>query len=155
MSETRDLTAPERAFLEQARTAVLATVAPNGLPRLVPICYVVAGGQSASAVVLSPLDEKPKRVVDPHDLERVRDILANPTVSLLVERWSEVWSQLAWLRLLGRAELLEPSGPDAAEHAAAVGALRAKYPQYEQHRLEDRPIIRIVVEGVRSWGAIG
>jgi PPOX class probable F420-dependent enzyme len=155
MRETRDLTASEHAFLEQARTAVLATVAPDGLPRLVPICFAVAGSKSGSAVVLSPLDEKPKRVVDPHDLERVRDIRTNPTVSLLVERWSEDWSQLAWLRLAGRAELIEPDGLDAAEHAAAVAALRAKYPQYEQHRLEDRPIIRIVVTGARSWGAIG
>jgi PPOX class probable F420-dependent enzyme len=93
--------------------------------------------------------------VEPRDLERVRDIRANPAVSLLVERWSEDWAQLAWLRLAGRAELIEPGGPDAPEHATAVAALRAKYPQYEQHRLEERPIIRIVVTGARSWGAIG
>ena len=33
--------AAERAFLESARTATLATIAPDGVPRLVPICFVV------------------------------------------------------------------------------------------------------------------
>ena len=35
------LSADQRAFLESARRAVLATIAPDGQPRLVPICFVV------------------------------------------------------------------------------------------------------------------
>jgi PPOX class probable F420-dependent enzyme len=155
MHREPDISNEERHFLARARTAVLATVAPDGAPRLVPICFVVSDGVDGRPVLHTPLDEKPKRVADPRDLERVRDIAANSTVGLLVDRWSEDWSQLGWLRLAGRAALIEPDGPAAAEHATAVEALRAKYPQYATHRLEERPIIRIVVEQARSWGDLG
>jgi PPOX class probable F420-dependent enzyme len=145
-----------RSFLAAARRAILATVAPDGAPRLVPICFVVADGDEGGRLVIhTPLDEKPKRVADPRELERVRDLARNPTVGLLVDRWSEDWSELGWLRLTGRAELLEPDGPAADEHATAVVALRRKYPQYGTHRLEERPIIRIVVDHARGWGELG
>jgi PPOX class probable F420-dependent enzyme len=142
----------ERAFLAAERTATLATIALDGVPRLVPVCFVL--GEAVEPVIYSPIDDKPKRVGDPHDLARVRDILARPDVSLLVDRWSEDWSALGWLRIQGRASLLEPSGaPD--EHGTAVTALRAKYPQYADHHLEDRPVIRIAVVATRSWGSLG
>jgi PPOX class probable F420-dependent enzyme len=145
------LTPPELDFLLGARTAVLATIDDGGVPRLVPICFVAT--DSPRLVLHSPLDEKPKRVADAHDLERVRDILERPEVALLIDRWSEDWSQLGWLRLRGRADLVEPDDAGAAnEHSAAVAALRRKYPQYETHRLEERPLIRIVIERSRSWG---
>ena len=150
MSTDSPLTPPEHAFLAAARSAVLATIAADGRPRLVPICFVV-GPPGDPPVVDTPLDEKPKSVADPRDLERVRDILARPEVGLLVERWSEDWSRLGWLRLDGRAALVEPGG---AGHAAALEALREKYPQYATHRLDERPLIRIAVERSRGWGAL-
>jgi PPOX class probable F420-dependent enzyme len=149
------LTPAESAFLVSARTAVLATIDDGGLPRLVPICFVAAD-TAGRVVIYSPLDEKPKRVADPHDLKRVRDILQRPEVALLVDRWSEDWSRLGWLRLHGIAGLVEPEEAAAAgEHLAAVASLRRKYSQYDTHRLEDRPLIRIVVERARSWGNLG
>jgi PPOX class probable F420-dependent enzyme len=142
----------ERAFLVAARTAVLATIDRARRPRLVPICFVVAGAETGVRIY-SPLDEKPKQSDDPLVLGRVRDILAHPEVWLLVDRWSEDWSQIAWLRLDGRADLLAPDAAEGhGEHAAAVASLRAKYPQYAAHHLEDRPIIRIAVERARNWG---
>ena len=138
------------AFLSAARTATLATIAGNGAPRLVPVCFVVARA-SDGIVIYTPLDEKPKRAADVRDLARVRDILARPDVALLVQRWSEDWSRLGWLRLRGTATLLEPDATDD-EHAAAVSALRATYPQYAAHRLEERPIIRIAIVASTSWG---
>jgi coenzyme F420-0:L-glutamate ligase/coenzyme F420-1:gamma-L-glutamate ligase len=148
------LTPTELAFLIGARTAVLATIDDGGVPRLVPICFVVS--ESPRLLLHSPLDEKPKQVVDPHDLERVRDILERPEVALLIDRWSEDWSRLGWLRLRGIADLVEPgASPTAHEHMTAVAALRGKYPQYETHRLEERPLIRIAIERSRSWGNLG
>ena len=132
-------------LLARARRAVLATIAPDGTPRLVPIAFAFADG-----VIYSALDEKPKRVSDPHDLARVRDISARPQVSVLVDQWDEDWTQLAWLRLVGRASLLESGVP---EHAVAVRLLRERYPQYASHRLEERPIIRIAVDKTSSWSA--
>jgi PPOX class probable F420-dependent enzyme len=139
------LTEADRRFLAAARTATLATVAADGRPRLVPICFVVVGD-----VVWSPLDEKPKAVRDVRSLARVRDILERPAVSLLVDRWSEDWSDLAWLRLAGRASLVEPE----LVPAPVVAALREKYRQYRDHRLEVRPMIAIAIERATSWAAI-
>ena len=133
------LSTDQRAFLESARRAVLATIAPDGRPRLVPICFVLAGD---APTLYTPIDDKPKRDDDPLALARVRDIVADPRVTVLVDRWDEDWTRLAWLRGEGRATLLEP-GAAPAEHAAAVAALREKYPQYATHRLDERPLIRI------------
>ena len=152
MTTPAELSAVDRAFLAAARTATLATISPDGLPRLVPVCFALV--DAAEDVIYSPIDDKPKTATDPRDLARVRDILARPDVSLLVDRWSEDWSQLGWLRILGRATLLEPDDAPG-EHGAAVAALRSRYPQYADHHLEDRPIIRIAVVTTRRWGSLG
>jgi PPOX class probable F420-dependent enzyme len=144
------LSTDQRAFLGSARRAVLATIAPDGHPRLVPICFVVAG---EPPILYSPIDDKPKRSDDPLALARVRDIQADLRVTVLVDRWDEDWTRLAWLRCEGGATLLYPGAADA-EHAQAVEALRAKYPQYANHRLEGRPLIRVIIEHVVGWGPL-
>ena len=146
----------ERAFLGAARSATLATTAPDGRPRLVPICFCLAedDDERGRAILYSPLDEKPKRTDDPRQLARVRDLLVLPEATLLAERWDEDWSRLAWLRAYGRAELLEPQPHEREEHAAAVAGLRAKYRQYLEQAIDERPIIRIAVDRVVSWGAL-
>jgi PPOX class probable F420-dependent enzyme len=148
------LSPAERRFLAEARAATLVTIAPGGRPRPVPACFVLSPVDDAAGrpIILSPIDEKPKRAADPRDLARVRDLLARPVVSLLVHHWDEDWARLAWLRLDGTATLTEPDAPD---HGVAVVALRRKYRQYVRHRLEGRPLIRIAVDRVRAWGAIG
>jgi PPOX class probable F420-dependent enzyme len=144
------LTDAQRAFLGAARRAVLATISPNGRPRLVPICFSL---DPALPILYTPLDDKPKRSGDPLALARVRDIAADPSVTVLVDRWDEDWSRLAWLRMDGRAALLPPSA-DRPEHAAAIATLRTRYPQYASHRLETRPLIRIQIERVVDWGPL-
>ena len=143
----------QRAFAAAARTATLATIAPSGRPRLVPICFVVGDDDNLGRPRLyTPLDDKPKRSADPHDLARVQDLLVLPEATLLVDHWSEDWSHLGWLRLDARGILLEPEPHERAEHAAAVAALRTKYPQYTSHALEGRPIIRLTIDRALSWG---
>jgi len=148
---SRDL----RAFLDAARTATLATVDLRGRPRLVPVCFALRpeDAGAASPVLYTPLDAKPKTVSDVHELARARDIRVRPDVTLLVDRWDEDWSRLSWLRLHGRAELMEPGTVDADEHAAAIGLLRGRYPQYGAHALEALPIIRIRIERAVAWNA--
>ncbi|HEU0237553.1 MAG TPA: TIGR03668 family PPOX class F420-dependent oxidoreductase [Candidatus Limnocylindrales bacterium] len=156
MDDRPILTPGERSFVADARRAILATVSPSGAPRLVPVCFVVApgGDRLGRPMLYSPIDEKPKASPDPRALSRVQDLLVLPDVSLLVDRWDEDWTRLAWVRLYGRGVLLEPQPHEREEHAMAVGLLRAKYAQYASHRLEERPIIRIVVDRSRSWGAV-
>ena len=134
-------------LLRKARRGVLVTTKRDGTPRPVPFAYAVIDG-----VLYSALDEKPKRVEDPRDLARVRDIRERPRVVVLVDWWDEDWSRLAWVRVEGTASVLEPDGaPD--EHARAVGALRERYAQYATPRLEERPLIRISSERVTGWVA--
>lgn len=149
------LSATQHELLDAARRGVLATIAPDGRPRLVPIAFAFVRPADGGLLIYSALDEKPKSVADPRDLARVRDIMARPRVSVLVDRWSEDWSELAWLRLEGMASVLEPTDSQASEHAGAVRLLRARYSQYANQDLEQRPIIRIVVERMVGWAAAG
>ena len=114
--------------------AHLATTDADGRTSVVPICYADDG-----RAIYSALDQKPKRVA-PAALQRVRNLRAHPEVALLVDDYAEDWSQLAYLLVRGRAELLEPGTPD---HAAAVALLRAKYVQYQVMAIEAQPIICI------------
>ena len=143
------LSAEQRPFLAAARRAVLVTIAADGRPRPVPICFVL---DSDLPILWTPIDDKPKRSDDPSALARVRDIAADPRVTILVDRWDDDWTRLAWLRCEGRAVLV---GPEAADHAGVVAGLRARYPQYRDHGLETRPLIRVDIERVTDWGPLG
>jgi len=158
MATDDPLSAGQRAFLHATRRAVLVTIAQDGRPRPIPVCFVLSPD---SAVLYTPIDDKPKQAVDARSLARVRDIEANDAVSLLADRWDEDWTHLAWLRVEGRARLLEPGEPPElddhlgqGEHETAVAALRAKYEQYTAHRLENRPLIRIEIDRTTDWGEI-
>jgi PPOX class probable F420-dependent enzyme len=148
-----ELSREHRALLVTERRATLATIAPDGHPRLVPCCFAI-GFEGGALVIDTPIDDKPKASSDPGRLARVRDIRRDPRVALLVDRWDEDWSRLAWVRAEGTARLLVPWSPrDASAHASAVEALRSRYPQYREHRLDIRPVIRISVERMTGWDA--
>ena len=148
------LTAVERAFVQAARRGVLATMGADGRPRLVPICHVLGAGEDSlgRVALYSPLDEKPKRTADPKQLQRVRDLLVLPAATVLVDRWDEDWTRLGWVRCYGVGELIEPEPREVEEHKAAAAALREKYPQYRRQAIESRPLIRIRIDRVVSWG---
>src|SRR3954452_333889 len=126
---------PEHAaFLERQRSGRLATVDPRGQPHAVPICYALVDG-----IVYTPIDEKPK-TGDPRERRRIRNILANPKVCLVVDHYEdEEWSRLAWLQVRGEASLVE----DDAERERALAALRTRYRQYRTMGLESLPLLRI------------
>jgi coenzyme F420-0:L-glutamate ligase/coenzyme F420-1:gamma-L-glutamate ligase len=151
---THVLDSDQLRLIDTTRSATLATLSPSGQPRLVPVCFVLAepARGEAGTSLYSPLDEKPKRSGDVRELARVRDIAERPAVTLLFERWSEDWSQLAWLRARGMAALVEPQGSDAS-HRWAVDALRLKYPQYRSQGIESLPMIRISISEVIGWSA--
>ena len=132
------------AFLNQQRVARLATVDERSRPHLVPVCFAYAAG-----FVYIALDAKPKRV-PVRELRRVRNLLVNPHVQLLVDVWDEDWSRLAYLQLRGTASIIEAG----AEQADALRLLRARYPQYVAMPLDDAPVIRIEVTSYNPWGAI-
>ena len=139
------MTAWERDFITNHRVARLATVNTSGQPSVVPIVYAFDGER-----LYTPLDAKPKRV-DPRQLQRVRNIQANPQVAVIIDDYDEDWRQLAWVQVRGLAQIVE-IGPD---HAIAVEYLHYKYPQYALMPLDNRPIIVITPSRVISWRATG
>ena len=128
------------------RVARLATADARGKPLVVPVCF--ACGKHA---VYSVLDEKPKRVAVGR-LRRVRNILANPQVYLLVAHYEEAWSSLAYILVEGTAEVLTEE-TELAERAEALRLLREKYPQYQAMQLEGRPVIKISPRRLIPWNA--
>ena len=77
----------------------------------------------------------------------MRNILANPQVSLVLDLYDDDWAQLWYLLVTGRAELIE--GTDESE--SAIASLREKYPQYRRMELIGNPVIKITPERVTSW----
>ncbi|MDP8974124.1 MAG: TIGR03668 family PPOX class F420-dependent oxidoreductase [Actinomycetota bacterium] len=142
--ETAVLSPEETSFLVRQRVARLATADRAGEPHAIPVCFAYDG-----RLIHIALDEKPKDVPATR-LKRVRNILENPNVALVADRYSEDWDLLAFVMVRGRAELVQP---EREEHAAAVRLLRGKYHQYEKMKLE-APVISIRPERVASWGAL-
>jgi PPOX class probable F420-dependent enzyme len=136
------LTQKELALLRSARIAHLATAGKNGEPHVIPICFAFDG-----KCFYSPIDEKPKRTA-PLKLKRLRNIRANPKVSLVIDHYDEDWRRLAYVLVFGSARLLK----SGTRHHRAVLLLRRKYPQYRSMGIDRLPIICIAPKRVRSWG---
>ena len=144
---TREIDEQTRKFIHSHRVARLATADADGQPTVVPICYVFEDKRFYSAI-----DEKPK-TVSWGRLKRLRNIEANPRVSLVIDDYSEDWSALGYVLVRGLAEAIEPGGRYANEHSAAVELLRGKYPQYRYMAIDRRLIIRIEVTSVKHWSS--
>jgi PPOX class probable F420-dependent enzyme len=127
-----------------ARVAHLATSDQYARPHAVPIVFVWRDG-----ILYTPLDRKPKRDDDWHALRRVRNIETNGRVAIVVDRYDEDWSRLAWVLLEGLATILE----SGEERDAAAKLLREKYAQYQTLSLEDRPIVRVEIERGTEWSS--
>ena len=125
-----------------ARVARLATIDPDGRPHLVPIVFAVDGDTLYSAV-----DRKPKRS---QTLRRIENARVRPDVTILVDHYSEDWSALWWIRLRGRARVLD----DGEERERALALLQEKYPQYRDEP-PDGPVLAVDVNEVRDWSASG
>jgi len=104
----------------------------------VPIVFALAGDTLYSAV-----DRKPKRS---RRLRRIENARARPDVTVLVDHYDDDWSRLWWIRLRGRARVLD--GGD--EHDRALALLREKYEQYRVDPPEG-PVLAIDIVETREW----
>jgi PPOX class probable F420-dependent enzyme len=128
-------------LLDRARVARLAYVDGEGHPRVLPVTFAVSGGAVWSAV-----DDKPKRRPEPARVDYLR---RRPDASLLVDEYSDDWTRLAWVQLLGRIDVLPAeSAPEA------MSALAARYEQYAEHT-PPGPLLRLTVDRVLHWRAAG
>jgi PPOX class probable F420-dependent enzyme len=123
-----------------ARVARLATTDPDGRPHLVPIVFAVDRGTLYSAV-----DRKRKRS---RTLRRIENARARPDVTVLVDHYEDDWSRLWWIRLRGRARVLD----EGEERDRALRLLAEKYGQYVAEP-PDGPVLAVDVTDVRRWDA--
>ena len=137
------LTNKESRLIRSARIAHLATADKAGQPHVIPICFVFDG-----KYFYSPIDEKPKQVT-PTKLKRLKNIAENPNVALVIDRYDEDWSKLAYVLIFGTARVLH----SGKIHREAVRLLRRKYPQYRRMAIDTRPMIVMRPKRRKTWRA--
>ncbi len=121
----------------EARVARLATVGRDGRPHVVPICFALDGDTLYTAV-----DAKPKST---RALRRLANIEAEPWVEIVIDHYDEDWSKLWWVRLSGRARVID-------HDARGLELLQAKYPQYRDDPPAG-PFVVVAIEARTAWQA--
>ena len=141
-------------FLESARVGHLSTADSRGKPHVVPVVFVVDAKS-----IYTPIDGKRKG--DPWKLQRIRNILENPQVGFLVDRYEEDWSKLGFVFIRGSATVLraqhnEGEETEGEEYRRSILLLRSKYPQYRSVPLggPEGLLIRITPESCSTWGRL-
>ena len=129
-------------LLVSTRVGHLATADAHGVPHVIPVCFTTDG-----RFIYSVLDQKPKRAALTR-LRRVRNIQANPQVTLLIDHYEEDWERLWYMMVAGRAELLL----EGDERISAITILREKYQQYREMDIGLNPVIKIAPPKIVSWG---
>jgi PPOX class probable F420-dependent enzyme len=141
-----EISAAVQRFIQSHVVARLATAGKDGQPHVIPFCYAFDG-----AAFYFVVDEKPKRQTG-KPLKRIRNILENPHVALVIDDYADDWSQLAYVLVSGRAALVEQE----EEYHRALGLLRERYLQYYNMTLTfpHNAMIRITPSKLHSWGKI-
>jgi len=124
-------------LIEWERVCRVATADEAGMPHLVPVCHVVAGGKIYFA--------------SGNDGRKVLNLKANPRVALTVDLYSEAWANLKGVMVQGTATLIE-KGPRFRKTRAL---LYRKYPQYPDEAAldeSDSVIVEVTPTHVFSWG---
>lgn len=129
-----------RRRVREARVGHLATVRADGRPHVVPCCFSLSG---QGEVLYSAVDAKPKATTA---LRRLDNLRANPSASLLVDRYGENWSGLWWVRVDGIARIIG----SGLEFDRALTELTAKYEQYARHP-PPGPVIAIDIHRWSGW----
>lgn len=129
-----------RRRLDRVFVARLATAGEDGRPHIVPISFALDDHTLYFAV-----DFKPKRTTN---LKRLRNIAANPAVSVLIDHYSSDWNKLWWVRLDGSARLVTELG----EVENALNLLAQRYEQYRKTRPAG-PVVAVTIERMAGWSA--
>jgi PPOX class probable F420-dependent enzyme len=126
-------------LLESARVARLALLDLDRAPRVLPVTFAVASGSIWSAI-----DRKPKSTREP---ARLRFLRNDPRAAITVDHYSDDWTKLAWVQVLGTVELLE-----AGDAEPGMAALAAKYAPYRDAP-PPGPVLRLDPHRCLHWRA--
>jgi nitroimidazol reductase NimA-like FMN-containing flavoprotein (pyridoxamine 5'-phosphate oxidase superfamily) len=124
-------------FVAWERVSRVATASAAGVPHLVPVCHVLAGGK----VFFASGD----------DGRKVKNLRENPRVTLTVDVYSDHWGTLKGVMIQGRARLIE-KGP---RFRRVRERLYRKYPQYPREAAispSDSVVVEVTPTRVFSWG---
>ena len=131
------------AFLDQSRTATVATIGPGGFPHLVAMWY----GLSPDGQVVFETKAKSQKVVN---------LRRDPAISCSVEA-GETYDQLRGVAIEGTAAIIDDTA-DERYWAAAVSIFeRYQGPYTEDLRpfleqmMNKRVVVAIIPARVRSW----
>jgi coenzyme F420-0:L-glutamate ligase/coenzyme F420-1:gamma-L-glutamate ligase len=141
-----EISAAVQRFIQSHVVARLATAGKDGQPHVIPFCYAFDGASFYFVV-----DEKPKRQTG-KPLKRIRNMLENPHVALVIDDYADDWSQLAYVLVSGQAALVEQE----EEYQRALGLLRERYRQYHGMTLTfpHNTMICITPSKLHAWGKI-
>jgi PPOX class probable F420-dependent enzyme len=129
-----------RRRIKTAMVARLATVGRDGRPHIVPITFATDQDSLYFAI-----DFKPKKTPD---LQRLRNIEANPAVSVLLDHYEDDWTKLWWVRIDGSARIVI----DGAQFDRGIELLMERYSQYRAERPAG-PVVAIAIERMSGWSA--
>ena len=124
-------------FVTWERVCRVATTGASGVPHLVPVCHVLAGGKLYFA--------------SGDDARKVKNLRENPRVTVTVDVYSDHWDLLKGVMIQGRAKLIE-RGP---RFRRVRDLLYRKYPQYPREAAispSDSVAIEVTPTRVFSWG---
>ena len=131
------LTGAAADLVARERVCRVATANAEGLPHLVPVCHVLAGGK----LYIGSGDDGAK----------VRNLKANPKITITVDLYSDHWESLKGVMVQGTAKLIE-RGP---AFQRAKRKLYEKYPHYAKEAAlspSDSVIIEVTPTHVFEWG---
>jgi inorganic pyrophosphatase len=133
----------ELDFIANHRFAHLASVDSGERPHAIPIIYGFDGDK-----IYTPTEDT-FRKTGPFQLARVRNILTNHRVFLVVDDYDDDWSKLAWVQVRGNA-IVKTNGQD---YEKGIDLLTLKYPQYKNEHLNGKPLIIITPQKINGWRA--
>ena len=131
------ITGAAAELIRWARVSRVATVSAEGVPHAVPVCHVLAGQK----LYFGSGD----------DATKVRNLEANPRITVIVDEYSDHWDGLKGAMVQGRARLIE-RGP---QFTRIRDLLYEKYPQYPKEAAlttSDSVIVEVSPLRVFTWG---
>ena len=131
------LTGVTAEFIRWARVCRVATVSAEGVPHLVPVCHVLAREKLYFG--------------SGKDATKIRNLKANPRITVTVDEYSDHWAGLKGAMLQGRARFIE-RGP---AFTRIRDLLYEKYPQFPKEAAlatSDSVIVEVTPSRVFTWG---
>lgn len=131
------LTRKVSRLIARERVCRVATAGADGKPHLVPVCHVLAGDKIYFG--------------SGNDARKVANLRDNAHIALTVDLYSDDWSHLKGVMVLGTAALIA-RGP---RFKKARARLYEKFPQYPDEAAlatSDSVIVEVTPTRVFTWG---